>query len=101
MQIKKAKSKGVKKVNILLDHDLTIYTIEEIKDKIIQTFNANQEIDFTLKNVNNLDLSFIQFLYSLSQSAKARGKRIVFTAEFNDEIQALLENSDIRKIFKA
>jgi anti-anti-sigma regulatory factor len=100
MQIKKAKTKGVKKVNILLDNELTIYSIEEMKDKIIRTFNDNQEIDFTLKKVSNMDLSFVQFLFSLNKSAKKMNKKVVFHTDFNDDIQSLFENTDINKIFK-
>ena len=101
MQIKKAKSKGVKKVHILLDNELTIYSIEEMKDKIIKAFKENEEIEFTLKKVNNMDLSFIQFLFSLNQSAKKLPKEVVFNTDFNENIQSLFENSDIHKIFKA
>jgi|SRR6056297_1128169 len=101
MQIKKAKSKGVKKVNILLDNELTIYSIEEMKDKILKAFKENQEIDFNLKNVNNMDLSFVQFLFSLNQSAEKKNKKVVFNTDFNNEMQSLFKNSDIHKIFKA
>lgn len=100
MQIKKAKTKGVKKVNILLDNELTIYSIEEMKDKIIKTFNDNQEIDFTIKKVSNMDLSFVQFLFSLNQSAKKMNKKVTFHTDLNDDIHSLFENSDINKIFK-
>ncbi|MFO7844478.1 MAG: STAS domain-containing protein [Bacteroidales bacterium] len=101
MQIKKSKSKGVKKVHILLDNELTIYSIEEMKDKIIKAFKENEEIEFTLKKVSNMDLSFIQFLFSLNQSAKKLHKKVVFNTDFNENVQSLFENSDIHKIFKA
>jgi hypothetical protein len=48
-----------------------------------------------------MDLSFIQFLFSLNQSAKKLPKEVVFNTDFNENIQSLFENSDIHKIFKA
>ena len=101
MQIKPSKTKGVKKVKILLDNELTIFSIEEIKDKIVKTFFDNQKIDITLKNISNMDLSFVQFLYSLRISADKLNKEITYTTDFNDDIQSLFHNSDIDKIFKA
>ncbi len=101
MQIKSANKKGVKKVNILLDKELTIFSIEEIKEKIIKAFTEHQEIDFTIKNVINMDLSFVQFLFSLSKSAKKMKKKIAFTTDLNEDIHSLFNNSDINRIFTA
>lgn len=101
MQIKPSKTKGVKKVNILLDNELTIFSIEEIKDKIVKAFSDHKKIEFTIKNISNMDLSFVQFLYALNISAEKMNKEITYSTDFNDDIRSLFLNSDIYKVFKA
>lgn len=89
---------GNKKVVIILEHELTIFTIEKIKSKIIDAFHQYDFIDLNLKKVHNMDLTFVQLFYSLKVSAQKLNKKIVFKADMPDDLRSLFENSDLNKI---
>lgn len=94
-----SKEKTEKKVIISCENDLTISTIEKIKDKIIDSFKKNEIVECTLKNVKTIDLTFIQLFYSMQISAKKLNKKLSFKVEFSEDMNSLLSDSDLKKIF--
>ena len=55
IQIKPSKKKGESMVSIILENELTIFSIETMKDKIIDAVNKYSIIEFILKDVSNMD----------------------------------------------
>jgi len=100
MQIIPSKKKGEKKATIILEKELTIFSIEKIKDQIVDTFKNNHEIHFKLKDINNMDLTFIQFLFSLKQSAPRNKKVVSIESNISEDTLSLLNNADLLKILK-
>jgi MFS superfamily sulfate permease-like transporter len=100
IHIKSSKKKGEKHVSITLENDLTIYIVEELKEKIIESYKKHDLIDFKLKNIKNIDLTFIQLFFSLQQASHKEGKTIAFDIDFPDDLDLLFSNSDIKKVFR-
>ncbi len=98
IQIKPSKKKGENLVNIVLENELTIFSVESMKDMIIEAVMKYDQIGFALKNVNNIDLTFIQLLYSIKKSAKKLNKKVSFDIELSDDMKSLLNNSDLSKV---
>jgi len=98
--IKSSKKKGEKKVSIILENDLSIYTIENIKDKIIDSYKKNDVINFKLKNLKNIDLTFIQLVFSLKNASLKEGKTVTFDVDLPEDLDLLFRNSDIKKVFR-
>jgi len=98
IQIIPSKKKGEKKTTIILEKELTIFSIEKIKDQIIDTYKSNEEIHFKLKDINNMDLTFIQLLFSLKQSAIKNKKIVTVESELSEDILSLLKNADLHRI---
>jgi len=100
IHITPSKKKDEKRVNIVLENELTIYTVENIKNEIYKTFKDYDIIDFKLKKVNNIDLTFIQLFYSLKETALIQNKQVSFDVKIQDDLKLLLSNSDLKKIFR-
>lgn len=100
IQIRPSKKEGEKKVTIILENDLTIYSVDELKTIIVDNYKKNDEINFELKNIKNIDLTFIQLFFSLKHSAIGEGKTVSFDINMPDDLKLLFNNADINKIFR-
>ncbi|MEA3317228.1 MAG: hypothetical protein U9R54_04665 [Bacteroidota bacterium] len=100
IEIKEIKNSKTKKLNLILKNDLTIYSLETIKQDIINAFNKYDNINLKFRNVSNLDLSFIQFIKSIQKTAAKQNKKFSMDVKIPEEIQMLINNSGLEKILK-
>ena len=98
IQIRPSKKKGESKVSIILENELTIFSIEAMKAKIIDAVKKYDIIEFNLKDINNMDLTFVQLFYSIRKSAESLNKTILFDVNLSDDIESLFINSDLNKV---
>lgn len=98
IQIKPSKKKGEKKVSIILDNELTIFSIEKLYEKIIENILKYDQIEIHLKNVSNMDLTFVQLFYSVKITADKLKKTVQFKTDLSEDIKSLFENSDLYKV---
>jgi len=99
IKINPSKSKKDNKAEIILESELTIYSIENIQEQILNTLEKHKSISISIQNVSNIDLSFIQFLYSLRITANEQSKQVEMFADLNKETQVLFSNSGISNFF--
>ena len=100
IQITPSKKKGEKKVSLVLENELTIFSIEKIHEKIIESVLKYDEIDFQLKNITNMDLTFIQLFYSIKVTSEKLNKKVVFNIDLAEDVKSLFINSDLYKVLK-
>ena len=100
IQIKPSKKKGEKRVSIILENELTIFSIEKMKESILDAINKHDIIDFELKNISNMDLAFVQLFFSIKSSSESLNKKISINADLTDDINSLFNNSDLTKVLK-
>lgn len=100
IQIKSSSKKGDKKVKILLSDELTIYTIEDIKDDIIGAVQKYDDIEIQGDNIKEMDLAFVQLINSVKETAKKDGKTLSIDFVLSEENKNLFDSTDITKITK-
>ena len=100
IQIKPSKKKGENKVEINLIDELTIYTIEGIKENIIEAVNKYQDIEIKGTDIKNIDLTFVQLLDSIQKTVTNKGKNLTLDIQLNDENKVLFDNTGITRIIK-
>jgi len=95
-----SKKKGEKKVKIVFKNELTIFSIEDFKDQFIDTVINNDEINIDLKDVKNLDLTFVQLIYSLKITANKLKKKVSLNTDLSKDLMSLFNNSGLNKVLK-
>ena len=93
-------SKSENKARMIVEKELTIYTVLEIKENFIEAIGQYDALDIQIRNVENLDLSFIQLIESLRKTAEEYGKKITISAELVNETRSLVENSGFDPILR-
>ena len=92
--------KAENKARMTIKKELTIYTVLEIKEHFMEALNEFEEIEIQIKNVENLDLSFIQLIESLRKTAEEYDKQISISAELSDETHTLVYNAGFDPLLK-
>ena len=100
IQIKPSGKKGENKVKIVLSDELTIYTIEGVKDDIIESVNKYDKIEINAVNIKNMDLTFVQFINSIQKTSEKQGKLVTLNIDLNEENKVLFDNTDVARIIK-
>lgn len=100
IKIKPSKKKGEKKVSIVLENELTIFSIEKIQEKIIDSVLKYDEIIFQLNNISNMDLTFIQLFQSIKITSAKLNKKVTFNLDLAEDVKSLFINSDLYKVLK-
>jgi ABC-type transporter Mla MlaB component len=72
---------------------LTINNIEKIISEIKTNFKAGKTVSITTKDVENIDLTFIQMLYSLVKSGKNDRYDVNTHISVPDDLKQLLTNA--------
>ena len=100
IQVKPSRKKGESKVEINLIDELTIYSIEDIKDDITEAVNKYEIIEIIGKSIKNMDLTFVQLIKSVQKTAEKTKKTLILDIELNEEQNVLFNNTDITRIIK-
>ena len=93
-----SKGKESNGVTINMENELTIFSIESLKDHIIEAVKKYNNIHVNMKNVKNMDLTFIQLLYSMKNYALSQNKKFIINAELSGDMKTLFNNSDLTKV---
>jgi anti-sigma B factor antagonist len=73
-----SKSKGLCKLSI--DQDLTIYTIEQLKDELTGYLNDYQHFEMDLSKVEETDSAGIQLLIAVQNSLRVKEKTLCISS---------------------
>jgi ABC-type transporter Mla MlaB component len=80
--------------HITLEGDLGINQIEKVKTAIESVLTGSKEIVIELKNINAIDLSTGQLLYSLKKAGNGNGNKVKIEADLNENGFSYLKNCD-------
>lgn len=78
-------------VRIVIEDELTIYTAQVLKDKLLAGLAAAEELELDLSGVGEFDAAGLQLLAMIKRQATALGKVLRFTGHS----QAVLELLDL------
>lgn len=80
---------------IIIEGDLGINQIDQIKSRISSFNFENKELIIELRNIVSFDLSTFQLLYSLKKSLNGKGKKVKITSAMPESINQVLSRSGI------
>jgi anti-anti-sigma factor len=74
------RTKNQQNNRIAIEGELTIYTVLELKDKLLAGLSDNSELELDLSEVDEFDGAGLQLLVMVKQQATALGKALRFTS---------------------
>lgn len=78
-----------------IDSELTINNIDSVKNEFDNYINQYHNFELNLYNIENIDISAYQLIYSLKKHLENNGKKITVNAEISDSPKKLLLQSGI------
>lgn len=84
--------------NLVIQGRLTIENIQDIKTKLQEAVANFQNIQIYVEQVEAIDLTFLQLLYSLKRSFSETSKNISFNLMLSDENKTLLRQSGLESL---
>ena len=97
-QIKITNNKKDKAVSIELTGLLNVSNISNIKTEISTAINKSKQVELNINNVEDVDLSLIQFLIALKQHSKSSKFKITINLNLNNESPELFNRAGFSNI---
>lgn len=92
---KQKMAKKEKTTKLSYKEELSIQFAEDIHTEMQKNFKENKKIEVSVSDTNNIDLTFIQLLYSLKKSASDSEKTVLFHFQMDKESEQLLANAGL------
>lgn len=89
---------GKKAAGLLIKNELTINNISEVKQEIAPLISNYEHFSLSLREIENIDLSAVQLLYSLRQTLEKKGKGIELDLQLPDELRSIVENAGFKDL---
>ncbi len=80
-------------VEIIFSGFLDISNIKQIKNELIQAHITKNKLLLIIKEVDNIDLSYLQVLHAFLKKLKIEGKEFEFQWNIDEEYFRLIEQS--------
>jgi len=89
-----------KKGNTLhIKGDLTVANASLIKEEMMQAWQKYPRLNLTIDEVERLDLSVLQLILAFRLAAQSSGKQIQLGVNLPEELQQLVRQSGLEKVF--
>ncbi len=99
-EIRSLKKRGSNMQTLLLGGDLSTRNAARIKKKLDTVKFSGDTISIHLNNVDNLDITIIQMLYSLINSFISQGKNTKIIPELPEDLEKVVANAGFRELIK-
>jgi len=93
--------KSEKKATAILNKELTIFSIETAKEEFEVLLDNFKEVTLSLKEVENIDLSYLQLIYAFGKAAKEKEIDIIVDGRLPEEQHQLIEHSGLTKVLES
>jgi ABC-type transporter Mla MlaB component len=93
--ITKSEDRASHSLNLLLEGDLSINNAAAIVKYLKGLKFSDNSVAFHLKNVEKLDLTTVQVLFSLRNTLKVKERKISIVADLPTDLQKLLNNTGL------
>jgi anti-anti-sigma regulatory factor len=93
--------KKTKIQHLILEGDLGVNYIEQIKSKIDSLKIESGDVTVELKKIDSFDLSTFQLLYSLKKTISDKGMSFKIISELPEDIMPVLINTGFGDFFKS
>lgn len=99
IKVNPSKNKKDGKAEVVLEKVLTMSILESLQTELTSVLNDFEIIEISLKNIESIDLGFVQYLYAFQSTAESRSKIVTLKATCNDETENLLVNTGLYRLF--
>ena len=82
----------------VLKGNITIQQTETLKNELLSTIKKMNSIYISGKNIEDIDVTFIQLMYSLKSSMTKQNKQINYDIELPEELTELLDNTGFKSL---
>jgi len=86
---------------LLLEGETGLKYIDRIKSRIDSINFESSKIIIELKDINSIDLSAIQLVYSLKKTLCEKGKMVEIVSEMPEDIIPVIRNAGFYDFFKS
>ncbi|GAL87636.1 hypothetical protein MYP_4866 [Sporocytophaga myxococcoides] len=83
---------------IMLSGNLTVSNSESIYKKILSVIATSKKTTIHLNNIENIDLTMVQILYSLKRTILKEGKELTTIANLPKDLFLLMDKSGFKNI---
>jgi ABC-type transporter Mla MlaB component len=80
-------------IDLVFSGQLTINNIEKITTEIKTILEKPTAINIQVKEVENLDLTFVQLIYSIKNSGKKNNFKVTLSVSLSEELKSLVANA--------
>ena len=80
-------------LNMTFTGQLTINSIKKITESVKSQIADQAVINITVKDVDNIDLTFIQLLHSIKNSGKKKGFGVNLSMTLPEDLKSLIINA--------
>ena len=80
-----------KKSGVIISADISINKIEKLKKEMNKEMKTAHEINISAENIENIDITGIQFLYALKKEARLQNKKVNWSIELDPQQQERME----------
>ncbi len=80
-------------VHIHLPDDLSLENAQALKEKMESLIDKYSHFVFKVENANNVELVFLQLLYSIYRTCEEKKKEVEYHIDLNKDALTLLTNS--------
>ncbi|UBM61862.1 STAS domain-containing protein [Candidatus Sulfidibacterium hydrothermale] len=87
-------------IQIVFSDDLSVAKASEMHEQLRKFAWEAPTISILTKEVKNMDLSFLQLLFSFAREMKNSGKKLIFDFQFEEEMERIFEESGFQQAFE-
>jgi anti-anti-sigma factor len=85
---------------IVFSGNLSVANAAEMHEQLRKFEWQTPEISIQTKEVENMDLSFLQLLFSFAKEMKNSGKKLIFDFRFGEEMERIFKESGFQQAFE-
>lgn len=86
---------------IVFSGQLTISSVKKMTESLKANIDHPQKVLISTKDVENLDLTFIQLIQSIKNSGKKNGYEVALSIKLPEDLSALLVNAGFGSLIQA
>jgi len=85
-----------KSATIVMEGELLLHNVEEARLILLAAYEQYTNFNILITNVLNIDLSFIQLIYSFHKSCSSTEKLVSYRFELPAELKSLIESAGFK-----
>ena len=93
-----SKRKTIKKIKIVLSGSLGINNLDQSIEGLLPVFDQFDYLDFQLKEITTLDLSYIQLLYHFKSTYADNGKTVTIYSDLSNDLRKIIVHAGFEEL---